>query len=40
MDELKKALGNISEEELQMAIATIKLYRLNKIKYNKIGAQL
>jgi len=31
MDELKKALGNISEEELQMAIATIRLYRLNRV---------
>lgn len=40
MDELKKALGNVSAEELQMAIATIKLHRLNRIKYNKIATQL
>lgn len=40
MDELRKALGNISEEELQMAIATIKLHRLNKIRYNSIAEKL
>lgn len=40
MNELEKALGNISKEELQIAIATIKLYRLNKIKYNSNAKRL
>ena len=40
MNELEKALGNISEEELQIAITAVKLYRLNKVNYHKIATQL